>query len=105
MTQGEVSADMGIRRTSMRGQSMGEYAILFAIVLGAAIAMQQFVKARLQGAIATSANDYFNSVGNKLATFEPVRIVNSESTSNLDMTSVRAGAVRVNSLSNTNIAK
>ncbi|MFH1245205.1 MAG: hypothetical protein V1662_01845 [Candidatus Omnitrophota bacterium] len=32
-----------------KGQSTGEYALIFAIVLGAAIAMQTYVKRELQG--------------------------------------------------------
>lgn len=91
------------------GQSMGEYAILFAIVLGAAIAMQQFVKARLQGAIASAGAEYERQTGfinpGQPATFEPARDVTSSSTSGLAMQSAKAGTVTINSDSTTKINK
>ena len=46
-----------------RGQSTAEYAILFAIVIGAAIAMQQYVSARLRGAVRGYANQYTEAAG------------------------------------------
>ncbi len=91
--------------SARRGQSMGEYAILFAIVLGAAIAMQQYIKARLQGAVAQGANDYFNSVGNGVLTFEPNRDTKSSSTTNLNFATARKGNVNIDSTSNTNVTK
>ena len=42
---------------SKKGQGMAEYAVLLAIVIGAAIAAQQFIKGRLQGADAGAADD------------------------------------------------
>lgn len=96
---------MRTKLSARRGQSMGEYAILFAIVLGAAIAMQQYVKVRLQGAIKQGADDYFNSVGNGLATFEPVRTVGSTSTTQLNMTTAKVGDVKIDSSSTTNLTK
>jgi len=47
-----------MRRHATRGQSLGEYAILFAIVLGAAIAIQNIVKTRLQGAVIGVSDAY-----------------------------------------------
>ena len=44
-----------MRRVSTRGQSIGEYAILFAIVLGAIVAMQAFVRDRIAGKIQNEA--------------------------------------------------
>ena len=84
---------------------MGEYAILFAIVLGAAIAMQQFVKARLQGAIKRGADDYMNTVGSNVAAYEPDRKTDSQSTSNLTMQSAKTGKVKMDSQSDTTVTK
>jgi len=99
---------MVTRWSSRRGQSMGEYAILFAIVLGAAIAMQQYVKSRLQGAVAFRAQDYSNSAGMAGAgfnTFEPDRETDSVSDTGLAMTSVNAGNVTIDSQSDTTVTK
>ena len=88
------------------GQSMAEYAILFAIVIGAAIAMQQYVKSRLQGAVHGAANAYTAAVTggniNALA-FEPARTVNTSSNQSdfLSMTSASAGNRTQNIVSNT----
>ncbi len=41
-----------------RGQSIGEYAILFAIVLGAVIAMQNYVRNRISEKIKEQADAY-----------------------------------------------
>ena len=73
------------------GQSTAEYAILFAIVIGAAIAMQQYVKTRLQGAMQKHANDYFTE--SEGVAFEPARTVDSRSnqTDGLTMQTARAG--------------
>lgn len=43
---------------SRRAQSTGEYAILFAIVLGAVIAIQNYVRNRIAQRIMTQANLY-----------------------------------------------
>ena len=94
---------MGMRVSSRRGQSMGEYAILFAIVLGAAIAMQQYVKARLQGAVAGTADEYMNTAAGLggYGTFEPDRVSDSDSSTGLTMTSAKAGTVAIDSKSKT----
>lgn len=41
-----------------RGQSIGEYAILFAIVLGAVIAMQSYIRNRIANRLKTAADGY-----------------------------------------------
>ena len=41
-----------------RGQSTGEYAVLFALVLGAVIAMQNYVRNRIAGGIRDQADAY-----------------------------------------------
>lgn len=68
------------------GQSMAEYAILFAIVIGAAIAMQQYIKSRLQGATQGAADNYLNTVsataGFAAVPFEPNRVTHTESNTN-----------------------
>ena len=94
---------MMTRLHSRRGQSMGEYAILFAIVLGAAIAMQQYVKARLQGATAGTADGYMNAAAGLggYGTFEPSRVSDSASTTALTMGSAKTGTVAINSKSTT----
>ena len=94
---------MMTRLNSRRGQSMGEYAILFAIVLGAAIAMQQYVKARLQGATAGTADGYMAAAGGLggYGTFEPDRVSDSKSETTLAMTSAKTGAVAMDSTSTT----
>jgi uncharacterized membrane protein YadS len=92
---------------SRRAQSTAEYAVLFAIVIGAAIAMQQYVKSRLQGGIAGTANNYMNAsiaLGG-FGTFEPNRTVGSANTIDLAMTSARAGTVDINSQSTTTVTK
>lgn len=87
---------MRILRTQ-RGQSMAEYAILFAIVIGAAIAMQAYVKKRLQGGIQGAADNYLTAFGATagfaVAPFEPIRTVDTTSanTDNLNMTSSSTG--------------
>ena len=41
-----------------RGQSTGEYAILFAIVLGAVFAVQNYLRNRIAGTIKAETDDY-----------------------------------------------
>ena len=92
---------------TQQGQSMAEYAILFAIVIGAAIAMQQYVKSRLQGAVRGSADGYTTAVssgGLNAAAFEPIRTTTSASsqTDGLNMTSATTGNRGLTSSSTTN---
>ena len=86
-----------------RGQGTAEYAILFAIVIGAAIAMQQYVKARLQGAVQFQANAYQTANGSGL--FEPDRNSNSTASSGAAMTNVKAGTISSNSNGTTVVTK
>lgn len=90
---------MRLMRAS-KGQTMAEYAVLFAIVIGAAIAMQQYVKSRLQGGIHTHADAYIAAAGG--AEFEPERTTDSavDSTSGLSMSSATSGTVSLTSNSN-----
>jgi hypothetical protein len=89
---------MQLIRRSRRGQSTAEYAVLFAIVIGAAIAMQQYVKSRLQGAMADQSNK-FQTAAEGAAPFEPARTVDTTSgqTAKMDMTSARAGTAKLDS--------
>ena len=88
------------------GQSMAEYAILFAIVIGAAIAMQQYIKSRLQGTMQGASENYITAVsataGFPAAPFEPNRTINSASnqTDALAMTGASVGTRTLNSASN-----
>ncbi len=80
-----------------RGQSTGEYAVLFAIVLGGVIMMQGFVKSRIAGAIQNQATAYQTSAGYVDPTAN--RTSNSASVSNVMMNTATAG--NINSSSNT----
>lgn len=44
------------RLYNRKGQSTGEYALIFAIVLGAIVAMQTYVKKELQGRVKDAAD-------------------------------------------------
>ncbi len=52
---------------SKRGQSTGEYAVLFAIVLGAVIAMQNYVRNRIAAGLRGQADAYEAAVGGTAA--------------------------------------
>ncbi len=105
-----------MRRLRTRtGQSLAEYAVLFAIVIGAAVAMQTYVRARLQGAIAAKADGYLNvfqapangnipaiPVPNK---FEVDRTVDSNSNTYANMSSETAGNIAIDSIGNTTQTK
>lgn len=88
---------------SNKGQSMAEYAILFAIVIGAAIAMQQYIKSRLQGTMQGASDNYVTSIsataGFAVAPFEPNRTVDNTSnqTDSLAMTSSTSGTRTIGS--------
>ena len=90
-----------------QGQSLAEYAVLFAIVIGAAIAMQQYVKARLQGAIAGTADGYMNQAAGLggFGPIEPDRTTTSTSDTNLAMGSATTGTVDIDSKSQTTVTK
>jgi hypothetical protein len=90
-------------RLIRRGQSTAEYAVLFAIVIGAAIAMQQYVKQRLQGATKKFADEYVTAAQNP-AKFEPTRETTSSSKSILTMTTAKAGTASIKSGSDTTVS-
>jgi uncharacterized protein (UPF0333 family) len=46
-----------------RAQATAEYAILFAVVIGAAMGVQHYVKRALQARIYDAANDFINATG------------------------------------------
>lgn len=83
-----------------RGQSTGEYAVLFAIVLGGVILMQGFVKSRIAGAIQKQASAYQTSAGYTDPTAN--RTSNSTSVSNVMMTNATTGNVNSNSNTTSN---
>ena len=89
---------------SGRGQSTAEYAVLFAIVIGAAIAMQQFIKSRLQGAVKNQMDAYQHAAGDT-GTFEPVRTATSQSASDVAMDSATVGTINTTSGSESSIDK
>jgi len=95
------------RRDARKGQSTAEYAVLFSVVIGAAIAMTAYVKTRLQGAIAGTADGYMNKATTLggYGTFEPDRTTTNQSNSNLAMQSQRAGAVTIDSKSHSTQTK
>ena len=81
---------------SRKGQSTAEYAVLFAIVIGAAIGIQQYVKVRLQGAVATASDAYVAAINTGNLTwnrFEPNRLSSSQSGANTVMNGSRSGVV------------
>ena len=78
------------------GQSTAEYAVLFAIVIGAAIAMQQYIKARLQGASKAYTDGYVTAAsvgGTKVDPFEPTVLSSSQSGQDITMEGAKSGAV------------
>jgi len=54
-----------MRLLKQRGQSMGEYAVLFAIVLGAVVGLQGYIRTRLRAKIA-GATDAYSKMGSGL---------------------------------------
>ena len=95
-----------MRRHATRGQSLGEYAILFAIVLGAAIAIQNIVKTRLQGAVIGVSDAYTNAAtgagGYGAMGVNATTDSASNSGTNYGMTSATTGTVTLGSSGNTN---
>ncbi len=72
-----------------RGQSTGEYAILFAIVLGAVIAMQNYVKNRIAAGIRGQADTYAAAAGGVAAGITTTG--NSDSNADATMTNAQQG--------------
>ncbi len=89
------------------GQSLAEYAVLFAIVVGAAVAMQTYVKSRLQGAVQAKADGYLNvfqDPGNSIPVpnaFEVDRNSDSTSSTSASMSNETAGGIAIDSNGNT----
>ena len=79
-----------------RGQSIAEYAVLIGLVLGAVLAMQQYIRVRLAGAIKTQADIYANRT-NAGSGFTPNRTSDSFSNTSLTMTNATAGNVNITS--------
>ena len=79
-------------RVSRRGQSIGEYAILFAIVLGAIVAMQGYIRNRIAGGLQSRADNYMTTLGATTAT-QLTSTSNSTSRSRMNMQSVNQGTV------------
>lgn len=86
------------------GQSTAEYAVLFGIVIGAAIAMQQFVKTRLQGAVKVQA-DAYQTAAESAPAFEPTRLSGSQSASDIAMQGAKTGTAKSHSGSRTGVRK
>lgn len=84
-----------MRLLSRRAQSTGEYAILFAIVLGAVIAMQNYVRNRVAGALQGAADTYQTSTGGGAVAM--TRESDSLSASSADMTTANQGTFRSDS--------
>lgn len=97
------------RLLGTRGQSMAEYAVLFAIVIGAAVAVQQYVKTRLQGAVRGYADNYITEVKKGVSyaetKFDPARLSNSTSATDQEFTTARDGTVQSLSGSESGINK
>jgi len=79
-----------------RGQSTGEYAVLFALVLGAVIAMQNYVRNRIAGGIRDQADAYQTALN--AAPFTPATSSDQISTSLVNMQG-NTGSVDVRSQS------
>lgn len=75
-----------------KGQSTGEYAVLFAVVLGAVIAMQNYVRNRIAGGISAQADLYQTAVGGA-ANPGITSASNSNATSTTNMTDALTGSV------------
>lgn len=89
-----------------KGQSMAEYAVLFAIVIGAAVAMQQYVKGRLQATVRAKADGYMTAAGmTATASYDPTRYTKSSSGTDLEFDDARKGKVTSTSGSRSGIDK
>ena len=89
-----------MRATKARnhGQSIGEYAILFAIVLGAVVAMQTYVRERLAGEIKAKADLY----GTSQTIDDLNQTTHSVQTSTADMTIPGRGGITSDSQASQN---
>ena len=75
-----------------KGQSTGEYAILFGIVLGAVVMMQTFVRNGIAGGIQSAGDNYRNSLGGNWTT----PTINRTSDSSSDSAALMTGALTGN---------
>jgi hypothetical protein len=71
---------------------MAEYAVLFAVVIGAAVAVQQYIKRRLQGTV-QDYTDRYQADAASAGLFDPTRRSLSSSGTDQTFTSARAGTV------------
>jgi len=79
-----------MKMLSKRGQSTGEYAILFAIVLGAVFAVQNYIRNRVAGSIKDSVTaHYFN--GTSACNVTITQRAETEQKSGLQMDSLLKG--------------
>lgn len=83
----------GMVRRRQRGQSIGEYAILFAVVLGAVVAMQRYVSNRLATTIKGQADAYQTSAGST-AVIDLQTGSRSESKQDSEMASAEKGKLK-----------
>ena len=96
----------GNLKDQRRGQNIAEYAVLVGLVVGAAVAMQFYVRTRLQAATEDSARRFQTSAGlaeadiKKLAE-ETSRVATSDSQTILDMVTSSIGKVKIDSKSET----
>lgn len=89
---------------SCKGQSLAEYAILIALVIGAVFAMQNYIRTRLQGLMHGYTEEYVRQAtpaGVAVDPFTPDRTVTSNSNIGMTMDSVRTGNIGISSTSNT----
>jgi len=80
-----------MRRLNRRAQSTGEYAVLFAIVLGAVIAVQSYVRNRISTGLEFAANSYLTTVANGATVANINRSSSSTSTARSTMTTAGTG--------------
>ena len=83
-----------MNRLNRRGQSTGEYAILFAIVLGAVIGVQNLVRNEIAGELKQRAENYSTA-----PTVTITRSSDSLSASRTKMTDASSGSARSDSQS------
>ncbi len=97
------------RMRSRSGQGIAEYAVLLAIVIGAAIAVQQYLKSLMQGFDKGAMDKYSNQaqlLGGYGGGWEPTnRTSDSFSKTNLAMTNAKAGTANIDSHSNATLTK
>ncbi|GEM_PF-4506799 len=88
-----------------KGQSTGEYAILFGIVLGAVVMMQVFVRNGIAGGIQSAGDSYRNALGANWTTPNVTRTSDSSSDSSALMTGALTGNINQSSTSNSTMSE